>query len=79
MTTVLGPSGRGKTTALRMIAGFERPDAGTIDIAGETDVGRAAIDMPPEQRRVGMVFQDYALFPHLTAAANVGYRRRLQG
>ena len=72
LMTVLGPSGSGKTTALRLIAGFDRPDAGTIDIEGRTVVGPTTF-VPPEKRRVGMVFQDYALFPHLNVARNVGY------
>jgi iron(III) transport system ATP-binding protein len=70
--TVLGPSGSGKTTVLRMLAGFERPDAGAIEIAGEPMAG-GGVFVPPEHRRVGMVFQDYALFPHLTVAANIGF------
>jgi iron(III) transport system ATP-binding protein len=65
---LLGPSGCGKTTLLRLIAGFEAPDAGEVCIEG--DVVNA---VPPEKRRVGMVFQDYALFPHLTVADNVGF------
>ena len=69
---LLGPSGCGKTTALRVIAGFERPDDGTVDVGERTVVG-PGIDVAPERRRVGMVFQDYALFPHMTAAANVAY------
>jgi iron(III) transport system ATP-binding protein len=72
LMTLLGPSGSGKTTALRLIAGFDRPDAGTIEIDGSTVVG-PGVFVPPEKRRVGMVFQDYALFPHLTVARNVGY------
>jgi iron(III) transport system ATP-binding protein len=68
---LLGPSGCGKTTLLRLIAGFEVPDEGTVQIGGTIVAGPAWI--PPERRRVGMVFQDYALFPHLSAAANVGY------
>jgi iron(III) transport system ATP-binding protein len=71
--TLLGPSGCGKTTALRIIAGFERPDAGTVDIDGTPVVGGSGEFVPPERRRVGMVFQDYALFPHMTVGANVGY------
>ena len=67
---VLGPSGCGKTTLLRLIAGFERPDGGTIEVGGELLAGRGHWT-PPEQRRIGMVFQDYALFPHLTVAENV--------
>ena len=66
--TLLGPSGSGKTTTLRMIAGFEQPDAGRITIGGE-DITR----QPPYARDVNTVFQDYALFPHMTVAENVGY------
>jgi putative spermidine/putrescine transport system ATP-binding protein len=66
--TMLGPSGSGKTTTLRMIAGFEIPDAGTIELAGE-DVSR----LPPYDRPVNTVFQDYALFPHMTVQQNVEY------
>lgn len=69
---LLGPSGSGKTTALRLIAGFERPDAGGIWIAGRRVAGAGAW-IPPEARGVGMVFQDYALFPHLTVAENVTF------
>ena len=69
---VLGPSGCGKTTALRCIAGFERIAAGRIAVNGE-EVSRPGRTVAPEQRRIGMVFQDYALFPHLTAAGNVGF------
>jgi iron(III) transport system ATP-binding protein len=68
LVALLGPSGCGKTTLLRLVAGFEAADAGTIRIDGE-DVTRT----PPERRRVGMVFQDYALFPHLTVEENVGF------
>ena len=66
--TLLGPSGSGKTTTLRMVAGFERPDGGTIQLAGE-DVSR----LPPYERPVNTVFQDYALFPHMTVQENVEY------
>jgi iron(III) transport system ATP-binding protein len=69
---LLGPSGCGKTTLLRMIAGLERPDAGMVEIAGRLVDGPGA-HVPPERRRVGMVFQDVALFPHLSVAENVGY------
>jgi iron(III) transport system ATP-binding protein len=69
---LLGPSGSGKTTALRLIAGFERPDAGAITIAGRHVAG-GGVWVPPEARGVGMVFQDYALFPHLTVAENVAF------
>ena len=66
--TLLGPSGCGKTTLLRMLAGFEMPDRGAIRLAGQ-DV----TDLPPYRRDVNMVFQDYALFPHLTVAKNVAF------
>ncbi len=69
---LLGPSGCGKTTILRLIAGFETPDAGSITIGGRLVVGDG-VYLPPEQRRVGMVFQNYALFPHLTVVENVAY------
>jgi len=70
---LLGPSGCGKTTLLRLIAGFEPPDAGTISIDGREVAGPSGAGLPPERRQVGMVFQDYALFPHLTVAQNVAY------
>ena len=69
---LLGPSGCGKTTALRLIAGFEKLDSGEIRIAGEAVAG-ANWSLPPDQRQVGLVFQDYALFPHLSVAANVAF------
>src|SRR5207244_12599224 len=76
--SILGPSGCGKTTVLRAIAGFERPQAGAITIAGRP-VCDAANWVVPEERGVGMVFQDYALFPHLTVAENVAFGlRRLE-
>ncbi len=71
--TMLGPSGSGKTTTLRMIAGFERPDGGTIELAGQ-DVSR----LPPFDRDVNTVFQDYALFPHMTVQQNVEYGLRVK-
>jgi len=70
--TMLGPSGSGKTTTLRMIAGFETPDEGSIELAGE-DVSR----LPPYDRPVNTVFQDYALFPHMTVQENVEYGLRV--
>lgn len=70
--TLVGPSGCGKTTALRVIAGFEAPETGTVDIRARQVVG-PRLFVPPERRRVGMVFQDYALFPHMNVARNVGY------
>jgi len=66
--TLLGPSGSGKTTLLRVIAGFERPDAGSVRVDGE-DV----VELAPEKRRFGMVFQHYALFPHLSVGENVAF------
>ncbi len=72
VVALLGPSGCGKTTLLRMIAGFETPDSGEISIAG-VPVSGAGAWVPPERRRVGMVFQDYALFPHLTTAENIAF------
>jgi len=71
VVALLGPSGCGKTTLLRLIAGFERPDSGSIAVEGRLVAGDTWV--APEARRVGMVFQDYALFPHLTVAANVGF------
>src|SRR6476469_8711119 len=66
--TMLGPSGSGKTTCLRMIAGFERPDDGSIELAGQDVTG-----LPPFERDVNTVFQDYALFPHMSVGENVAY------
>ncbi|MBI2861495.1 MAG: ABC transporter ATP-binding protein [Chloroflexi bacterium] len=74
LVAILGPSGCGKTTTLRLIAGFEQPDAGRIAIAGrpvaDPDTG---LWVPPERRNVGMVFQDYALFPHYSVAGNIAF------
>jgi iron(III) transport system ATP-binding protein len=72
LVAVLGPSGCGKTTLLRTIAGFEQPDAGCVVVAEEVVAGPGRF-VPPEKRRIGMVFQDYALFPHLTVEANVSF------
>jgi iron(III) transport system ATP-binding protein len=72
LVALLGPSGCGKTTALRAIAGFQGIDAGTIRIRDRV-VTDGSTFVPPEQRRVGMVFQEFALFPHITVAENVGY------
>ena len=71
--TLLGPSGCGKTTLLRSIAGLERPLAGRVAIAGEVMSGDGSTWVPPERRRIGMVFQEWALFPHMSVADNVGY------
>jgi putative spermidine/putrescine transport system ATP-binding protein len=70
--TLLGPSGSGKTTTLRMIAGFEEPSGGTVELAGQDVVG-----VPPYDRAVNTVFQDYALFPHMSVGENVAYGLRV--
>jgi iron(III) transport system ATP-binding protein len=70
---LLGPSGCGKTTTLRLIAGFETPDAGHIAIGGRIVARAGDAGVPPEERGVGVVFQDYALFPHLSVEANVAF------
>jgi iron(III) transport system ATP-binding protein len=76
---VLGPSGCGKTTTLRMVAGFEVPTAGEIRIGGRTVSAPArGLFLPPEARRIGMVFQSHAVWPHMTVAENVGYPLRLR-
>jgi spermidine/putrescine ABC transporter ATP-binding subunit len=72
--TLLGPSGSGKTTTLMMIAGFETPTRGDIAIDG-----KSVVAMPPYRRNIGMVFQNYALFPHLTAADNIGFPLKQRG
>ena len=71
--TLLGPSGSGKTTLLMAIAGFNRPDSGSIQF-GDTEM----ILAPPHKREVGMVFQNYALFPHMTVAENIGFPLKLR-
>src|SRR6476619_7334256 len=71
--TLLGPSGCGKTTTLRMIAGFEHPDAGSIRLGGQDVTG-----LPANQRNIGFVFQNYALFPHLSVFENVAYGLRVK-
>src|SRR6202048_2376512 len=68
LVSLLGPSGCGKTTTLRCIAGFETPDAGAIRFDGEN-----LVQWPPEQRDIGLVFQNYALFPHMTVAENISF------
>ena len=72
--TLLGPSGSGKTTLLRLIAGFERPDGGRIELGG-----RDVTAVPPHQRETNTVFQDYALFPHMTVGDNIGYGLKVKG
>ena len=72
--TLLGPSGSGKTTLLRLIAGFERADAGRIELGG-----RDVTSLPPYARETNTVFQDYALFPHMTVGENIGYGLRVKG
>ncbi|HEV2952038.1 MAG TPA: ABC transporter ATP-binding protein, partial [Actinomycetota bacterium] len=72
--SLLGPSGSGKTTCLRMIAGFEQPTSGSILLGG-----RNVSDLPPFERDVNTVFQDYALFPHMTVLENVGYGLMVRG
>jgi putative spermidine/putrescine transport system ATP-binding protein len=74
LVALLGPSGCGKTTALRIVAGFERPDSGSVSVDGADITGRSAA-----KRDMGMVFQSYSLFPHLTAAENVSFGPRLRG
>jgi putative spermidine/putrescine transport system ATP-binding protein len=71
--SLLGPSGSGKTTTLMLIAGFEQPDAGSVFVGGEE-----MADVPPHKRNVGVVFQQYALFPHMTVRQNVGYALRVR-
>ncbi|WP_081771635.1 ABC transporter ATP-binding protein [Paraburkholderia nodosa] len=74
LVALLGPSGCGKTTTLRLIAGFEFPDTGAIRIAG-----RDVTALPPNKRGLGMVFQNYSLFPHLTVAENIAFGLRMTG
>jgi iron(III) transport system ATP-binding protein len=75
--TLVGPSGCGKSTTLRCVAGLERPDAGEIEVGGALVFSaRAGVDLPPHRRRIGMVFQSYAIWPHMTVAQNVAYPLR---
>ena len=69
---ILGVSGSGKTTALRLLAGFENPDKGTIEMHNNV-IFDEKINIPPEERKIGMVFQDYALFPHLSVEKNIAF------
>ncbi len=78
LLAVLGPSGCGKTTLLRLVAGFEPLNGGSIDIGGRR-VSGSGIHVPPEDRRVGIVFQSYALWPHMTVEGNVEYALRVAG
>ncbi len=79
-TTLLGPSGCGKTTLLRMIAGLEVPDSGTISLGGQVVFSKEkGICIPPEQRRLGFVFQDFALWPHMTVFENTAFGLRATG
>ncbi|MDX1485392.1 MAG: ABC transporter ATP-binding protein [Alphaproteobacteria bacterium] len=80
MLTLLGPSGCGKTTSLRMIAGLEDPDAGVIEIGDSLIFDKSRrINVPSERRNLGMVFQSYAIWPHMTVAENVGYPLKMRG
>ena len=72
VTCLLGPSGCGKSTTLRMIAGIDRPDAGRVVLDGQV-LSDGDLQVPPEQRHIGLIFQDFALFPHLTVAQNVAF------
>src|SRR4051812_48868605 len=72
--TLLGPSGCGKTTTLRIVAGFVHPSSGRLFMDGQDVTG-----LPPQKRSIGMVFQDYALFPHLTVAQNIGFGLKERG
>ena len=77
--TLLGPSGCGKTTTLRIIAGFERPDGGEIEVEGSFVVSVSnKVFLPPEKREMGMVFQSYAIWPHLNVFENVAYPLRVR-
>ncbi len=76
--TLLGPSGCGKTTTLRLLAGFLTPDAGSITVGGEV-LSSPAGSVPPERRRMGMVFQNYAVWPHMSVLENVAFGLRYTG
>src|SRR3972149_3977744 len=77
--TLLGPSGCGKSTTLRCLAGLERPDAGEIRFNGEAVFSKArGVFVPPEKRQIGMVFQSYAIWPHMTVFENVAYPLRVR-
>ena len=78
LLALLGPSGCGKTTVLRMVAGFEQPSDGAI-LLGDRVLADAGAMLPPEKRNMAMVFQSYALWPHMTVADNVGYPLKVRG
>ena len=79
LMTLLGPSGCGKTTTLRMIAGLELPTAGRIELAGQVvNDAERGLAVPPERRGIGMVFQSYAVWPHMTVARNIDYPLRIR-
>src|SRR5690242_4166444 len=77
--TLLGPSGCGKTTTLRLAAGLEEPDEGEILLNGRVVAGRNHVFVPPEKRHLGMVFQSYAIWPHLSVFENVAFPLRISG
>src|ERR1700750_2075325 len=77
LVCLLGPSGCGKTTTLRLVAGFVDPDGGTIKVGGAVASARGR-SLPPERRRMSMIFQSYALWPHMTIADNVSYGLKLR-
>src|SRR5881396_3876032 len=78
LVSLLGPSGCGKTTTLRLVAGFLRPEAGEIWV-GDRCLSSPTSAVPPERRRMAMIFQSYALWPHMTVAQNVAYGLRFKG
>src|SRR5215470_17032543 len=77
LVCLLGPSGCGKTTTLRLVAGFLDPDGGSIRV-GSRIVSQPGRSLPPERRQMSMIFQSYALWPHMTIAENVGYGLKLR-
>src|SRR5512144_2313725 len=77
LVSLLGPSGCGKTTTLQLVAGFLAPDAGEIAVGGRRLSAPGSV-VPPERRRMAMIFQSYALWPHMTVAQNVGYGLRFK-
>ena len=70
--SILGPSGCGKSTLLRLVAGLETPDMGNITLSGR-EISSPRVLLPPEKRKFGMIFQDFALFPHMSVASNIAY------